>query len=389
MPLPLTKPRLIFCLWLLCASCVCGQTRYSQAALIDDSGFLAAVREVSLDLQSDHSLAQYVSLDSQRNEIVRALDGYGIAVRPNAPVALMVSVTDHRPVVEYRDAKTQALDETITVHGIFISLRFFVKAAALRNGKLHPVWVAAETSFAGSSLAEDNALRKALLGDTTREDNQKMFVSVLTDCLKALVPAPPPEPTSLQGLRAAATRQLGPPPPEVPWAVTSWTAQAKAAVDADFTRIMSPGTPIDKTPLEGITEAPELDLQPHFDHDDCKADPTWHSRWTTVFQRLHWTDPQQPPAISLKHVFDCTYAYGAPPRYFTLSDTIFLKESNVVFPLNGRLVRKWVSLMTTHNEQYALENDFVNHLNDFLPRNIQDFLADLVLGNSADVPPVR
>ena len=154
----------IFWLLLLGGSSVYAQNRYSQAAEIDDSEFLSAVKEVSLDLQSDTSLAQYISLAAQRNEIVSALAGYGIAVRPNAPVTLVVTVTDHRPVVEYRDVKTNVVQETIVVHGIYISLRFFVKAAALRNGKLHLVWAAPETSFSGRSLAEDNATRKLLLG---------------------------------------------------------------------------------------------------------------------------------------------------------------------------------------------------------------------------------
>ena len=170
--------------------------------------------------------------------------------------------------------------------------------------------------------------------------------------------------------------------------MNSWTEKAKAAVDAEFVQIMSPGTPVDKTPLEGLAGAPEIVLDPHFDHDDCKADAAWRSRWAGVFQRLHWTDPQQPPAISLKHFFSCVYAYGAPPRYFALSDTIFLSEANVVFPLNGKLVRKWVSLVTAHHEQFALEDDLASRLADFVPRNIQDFLTDLVLGNSSDVPPI-
>src|SRR5690348_7131957 len=93
----------IFCLWLLGGSPVYAQNRYSQAAEIDDSEFLSAVKEVSLDLRSDDSLAQYISLAAQRNEIVSVLAGYGIAVRPNAQVTLAVRVTDHRPVVEYRN----------------------------------------------------------------------------------------------------------------------------------------------------------------------------------------------------------------------------------------------------------------------------------------------
>ncbi|HEY7392714.1 MAG TPA: hypothetical protein VH640_29610 [Bryobacteraceae bacterium] len=378
----------IFCLVLLGGSSVYAQNRYSQATLIDNSEFLSAVKEVSLDLQSDDSLAQYISLAAQRNEIVSALAGYGITVRPNAPVTLAVRVTDHRPVVDYRNVRTNVIEKKIAIHGIYISLRFFVKAAALRNGKLHLVWAAPETSFSGSTLAEDDPLRKVLLGDTTQQDNQKMFVSVLGDCLKALAPAVPPEPTSLQGIRAAAARQQGPPPVEAPWAVNSWTEKAKAAVDAEFVRIMSPGTPVDKTPFEGISGTPEIVLDPHFDHDDCKADSAWRNRWAGVFQRLHWTDPQQPPTISLKHFFSCVYAYGAPPRYFALSDNIYLREANLVFPLNGRLVRKWASLATAHHEQFALEDDVASRLGDFLPRNIQDFLTDLVLGNSSDVPPI-
>src|SRR5690349_919269 len=93
--------RFIFCLLLLGCSRVDAQNKYSQAALIDNGEFLAAVKEVSLDLRSDTSLAQYISLAAQRNEIVKALAGYGITVRPNAPVTLMVTVTDHRPVVSF------------------------------------------------------------------------------------------------------------------------------------------------------------------------------------------------------------------------------------------------------------------------------------------------
>ena len=379
----------IFCVLLLGSSSVYAQNRYSQAPEIDDSEFLSTVKEVSLDLRSEASLAQYISVAAQRNEIVNALGGYGIAVRPNAPVTLTVTVADHRPVIEYRNAKTNVVQETIVVHGIYMSLQFFVKAAALRNGKLHLVWAAPETSFSGRSRAEDNATRKLFFGDPTLQDNRKMFVSVLGDCLKALAPPVPPAPTSLQGIRAAAARQQGPPPAATPWAVNSWTEKAKAAIDAEFVQVMSPGVPVDKTALEGLAGAPEIELDPHFDHDDCKADPQWRNRWAAIFQRLRWTDPQQPPAISLKHFFSCGYAYGAaPPHYFALSDAIFLREANVVFVVNGTPVRKWVSLVTAHHEQFALDDGIANSLSDFVPRNIQDFLTDLVLGNSADVPPI-
>jgi len=368
---------------------VYAQTRYSQAAPIDSSEFLSTVKEVSLDLKSDSSLAAYISLATQRNEIVNAIAAHGITVRPNAPVTLAVTVTSQLPVVESRNVRTNVVVETTVIHGIYINLRFFVKGAALRNGKLHLVWAVPENCYSGNSLAEDNSLRKLLLGDTTLQDNRKLFVGVLGDCLKTFAPPTPPEPTSLRGLRAAAARQQAAPPVETPWVVNSWTEKARAAVDAEFARLMSPGTPVDKSSVEGVTVAPEIVLDPHFDHDDCKADDAWRSRWSSVFQRLHWPDPQQPPTITLEHYFSCVYAYGAAaPHYFGLTDAIFLREENLVFPLNGRLVRKMASLVTAHHEQMALEDDLAARLGDFLPRNIQDFLADLVLGNSSDVPPV-
>jgi hypothetical protein len=384
--------RFTFCVLLPGVAPLYAQNKYSQAVSIDDGEFLGAVKEVALDLHSDDSLGQYIPLATQRNEIVRALAGYGITVRPNAPVTLAVTVTSHLPVIEFRDANTNAVEDKSVVHGIYINARFFMRAAALRNGKLHLVWAAPETCFSGNTLAEDNSMRKLLLGDSTLQDNQKMFVSVVGDCLNALAPQPPPEPTSLQGLRALAAEQQGPPPAEPPWVVSSWTEKAKTAVDAEFVRIMSPGAPVDKTPIEGLSDAPEIELDPHFEHDDCKADAAWRSRWTSVFQRMHWTDAQQPPTLSLKHSFSCVYAYGAPPRYFALSDSIFLKEANVVFQLNGRVVRKWTSLVTAHHEQLALEDGLANLLDNFLPQNIRDFqyrLTDLRLGDSADVPPVR
>jgi hypothetical protein len=319
---------------------------------------------------------------------VNALAGYGIAVRPNAGVTLAVTVADHRPVVAYRNVKTNVVEETIAIHGIYMSMRFFVKAGALRNGKLHLIWAAAEASSSGRSLAEDNATRKLLFGDPTLQDNQKMFVSVVDDCLKVFTPPAPPAPTTLRGLRAAAAQQVAPPPVATPWAVSAWAEPAKAALDADFARLMSPGTPVDKTPLEGLTGNPEIILEPNFDHDDCKADPAWRNRWTTVFQRLRWTAPQQPPTLSLKHYFNCAYAYGAPPGYFVLSDSIYLREANVVFPLNGRAVRKLVILATARHESFALEDGIGNTLNQFLPANIQEFMYDLNPGNSADTPPI-
>jgi len=46
------------------------------------------LKEVSLDLRSDSSLAKFIPLAEQQSEIIKALAGYGIAVRPNMQVTL-------------------------------------------------------------------------------------------------------------------------------------------------------------------------------------------------------------------------------------------------------------------------------------------------------------
>ncbi len=87
-------------------------------------------------------------------------------------------------------------------------------------------------------------------------------------------------------------------------------------------------------------------------------------------------------------MFSCVFAYGlAAPRYFALSDRIYMIESNLVFEFNGRLLRKRAEIISEHHEKLALADTIAESLRDFTSRNIQDFLTDLVLGNSAAPPP--
>jgi hypothetical protein len=350
---------LILWLALLGGSACYAQGRFSQATPIGATQFFAALKEVSLDLRSDPSLAKFIPLPEQQTDIVKALAGHGIAVRPNAQVTLLVTVTHRAPVIESRNVTTGQVGDSTAVQGIYILTEFFVKAAALRNGKLHLVRAAPAVGWAGSTLAEDSDIRKFLLGDQTRQDTRNRFVEVFGDSLQAIVPNPPAE---------------------TPWIVNSWTEKATAAADAEYVRLMTPGTPIDKSPLEGLNSTPEIYLSPRFNHDDCKADPGWNNAWTGVFQRLGWTG-SQPPRVSVGHFFSCVYAYGlAAPRYFAVSDVIYLQQSDLVFELNGKPVRAWGELLTTHHEKFALEDTIKELLADFIPRNIQDFLTDLVLG---------
>lgn len=357
--------------WLLAAagSPCFAQGTYSQASYINTSQFFGGLKQVSLDLRSDASLAKFISLEEQRNEIESALGRYGIAVRPNSQVTLVATVTHHDESIVSKDYQTGQVESTTVVHGIYITLQFFLRATALRNGRLHLVVVAPAISWSGSTQAEDSGLRKALLGDQTRQDTRNRFVGLLGDCLKDI-----------------ASNTTG---DEVGWVVNSWTPAAKAAVDADYVRLMRPGVPVDQSSLEGLNYPLQINLDPEFNEDSCKADPAWQDTWTRVFQRLRWTGPPQPGGAALNHFFSCVYAYGlAAPRYFALSDRIYIVEPNVVFEFNGKLIRKRAEIIAAHHEALALEDTIADRLADFVPRNIQDFLTDLVLGNGSAAPPI-
>ncbi len=203
------------------------QSTYSQATYINSSQFFAGLKEVSLDLRSDPSLAKFIPLSDQRADIVIALAAYGIAIRPGSQVTLVVTVTHHDDAIESRDVQTGAVDSTDVVRGMYFNIEFFLKAAALRNGKLHLVMAAPATSWSGSTLAEDSGLRKALLGDQTAKDTKNRFVSLFNETLKDIATNARPE--------------------EVPWAVNSFTPAAKSALDADYARLARAGSPLLKT----------------------------------------------------------------------------------------------------------------------------------------------
>src|ERR1019366_4381816 len=64
-------------------------------------------------------------------------------------------------------------------HGIYILADFFLKTAALRNGKLHLVMAAPALSWSGSEQAEDSDLGKLLVGGRTQQKIRNRFVRIL------------------------------------------------------------------------------------------------------------------------------------------------------------------------------------------------------------------
>jgi len=336
---------------------------FSKAPYINMSQFFGALKEVSLDLRSDPALAQFIPLAEQRNEIGKDLAGYGISVRPNSPVTLVATVADHEDLVKSTAILTNgrvAYTDDRMVRTINVTLQFFVKAAALRNGKLHLVRAAAAMAWYSSSVAQGSDIHKFLVGDEMPRDIRNVFVKNLANCFKDI---------------AAGTRGE-----EEQWSVNSWNDKARAAVDADFVKIMSVGT-FDRNIFDGLTAPPRITLPYAQNSDDCADNPNWRNSWNTVFQRLHWDNMQQPQTVELVHWYSCTYAYGAPPRYFDLTDRIYMLESNVVFELNGKLVRKRGEIRAVEHQKLALDETIKDTLKEFIPRNIQDFLTDLALGN--------
>jgi hypothetical protein len=64
---------------------------------------------------------------------------------------------------------------------------------------------------------------------------------------------------------------------------------------------------------------------------------------------------------------------------FHIVDGISLVENNVVFPLNGKWLRKQATLLYSYHTARDLEGDIKPPTQDYLPRQINDFLLDLAV----------
>jgi hypothetical protein len=343
-------------LLMLVASPGHAQGKYSQATYLTAAQFLAEVKEVSLELRTDSSLTRVIPLSEQRSDIDKALAAYGITVRPNSPVTLEATVTHTRDTIQFINTDTGRLDETNVVQGIYIGVRFLVRAAAWRHGRLHWVRAAPAVGWSGSTQAEARDLRKLLLGDETRQDLKRRFGELFTESLQSVADT------------------SGDP---WPWPPASWTEATKAAADADYASRRG-GAQVDFGELQGVSRAPEITLAPNFTDDSCKPYPAWESTWTRGFEGLHWTD-KQGSNVALIHFVSCVYAYGVPPRYYALSDRLNLYERNLVFELNGKVFRRWGVIFSLHHEMLAMEDNIDQLWPTFIPQCIEDALRGIEL----------
>jgi len=337
---------------------------FSQARYISPSQFLSEVKEVSLTFEPDPLATKYISADEQRNYVANALVRYGIAVRPNSAVSLMVTFEHRQSTVRVTTWYTSgSTDEDYLIHDLFVSMQFFVRAAALRKGHFHLLVVAPTFCIDNIDWSEDtDFFSKSMFGNAYVKKFKDAFAGGLADCLKVIA-------SETSGETA-------------PWYVNSWTEKEKASADAEFTRIMQSQPAVEKRPFDGLDVAPELHLVPDNHGDKCVMppwDPSWRKSWGRSFQRLSWVDTQGQAALTLKHMFWC-YLKGSP-GYYWLVDTISLAERNVVFELNGQLVRTAGLLFFSHRSTVSVEKDIGTNIQEYLPRSISEFVTDLVLGN--------
>src|SRR5450631_2345701 len=130
---------------------------YSEAPVITKSQFLHELKEVAVTFAFDPWLAKYISEAEQQAYVTKALARYNIAVRSNAPVSLLVTL-DHVPTTIRETTTFFRRPDQITIyqdHNFYYSMGFFVRAAALRDGKLHPL-IASPARIWGTFAVEEN-----------------------------------------------------------------------------------------------------------------------------------------------------------------------------------------------------------------------------------------
>lgn len=167
---------------------------FSQSRYISQGEFLKAAKEVSMTFETAPSLEKYISAAEQRSFIESELAKYGIAVRPNAPVSLLATVTHKVSVYTktYSQGRSSGGEE-FPIHGLSFGLKFFVRAAALRNGKFHFVAAAPAYCSTFGTVVEGTDFQKAVHGDSTVKDIKEEFRNDVVVCLKSIASNMRPE----------------------------------------------------------------------------------------------------------------------------------------------------------------------------------------------------
>ena len=173
-------------------------TDITQARYLTQSEFLQSLSRVSLTLHAGGApLNEYLPAEKVRDMIENVLARRGIAVRPDSPVALEVKIEHMHGTA----------GETV-IHDLVMTMNFYLRGAALRNGKFHVVPVSAASAWWSNYVIEPNDLQRELLLATTGNRMRELFAEGLLDILKTI----------------DSNKDVG----TTPWPPPAWTVQQKA-----------------------------------------------------------------------------------------------------------------------------------------------------------------
>jgi hypothetical protein len=210
----------------IAASLPRGGTTFTEAPSISSSDFIHLVKEASLTVVAPPSYTKYIPMTKLQPYLVRLAAYYGIAVRPDAPVSLQVTIdevqSDFEKTVmtsDYR-GRGSSYSEDFHVHNLLATVQFFVRAAVWRNGAFHPLVVAPVSATYFGDVTEARDLRKQLMGDETVGDMWDATMELLTTAFKEL----------------ATNKTID----ETPWPANAWSDREKGAASGQLPAIPTP-----------------------------------------------------------------------------------------------------------------------------------------------------
>ena len=299
---------------------------------------MAGLKDVSLIIKVSQDIAVKVPTSELERRTAEELAPYGIAVRPSAPVVLVIDyghdLEDFYTTATYKDGSTNRWDSYF--HSVSVTAGFFLTTAVLRNGKFYWADVSPGQAF-------------AFWGWTTGIDSpvstyEQYFSSELSDCLKTI---------SSDHDRSGANN----------WYAETWTPQKKALINAEFTQLMSrkatmPNRLAQVGPtlnLSGLDTAPRLILLPKGETTSIVNEDSWREAWGQELARAGLVGKTTHPSLSLSHavwsslevISNVSKLYGleaGAARALSSKEFIELDERDVVFPFNGQMVRSTVTL---------------------------------------------
>jgi formylglycine-generating enzyme required for sulfatase activity len=339
--------------------------RYCDATYISGDRFFKELKEVNVALNVDPLIAKIIPEDDLRKRVADALGPYNITVRDQAPVTLFVNVDDSprdiKRTMTYSDGSRT--EDVYHCHVIYCEMAFFVRATALRNGKFHLVAASLMYSSNIFTLQQQTGIGKLLFGDDISEELKRKLQLNLADRMKFFAtPGPADNPE--------------------PWIVDNWSDQQKSTMNDAYTAFIKSDPKIEKRPIDGLDTAPELKLTSDIQVEGLAEDPSWKKLWQSECENLGLVKPADPPALVIRHYFGCEVNHHPAFQAFDdMFDEIVLRESNLVFNFNGRLVRKQASIFSYHRSMVAGKDDLNSVTDNYLLRSLKEFEANLRAGD--------